>query len=297
LQRQALTGYPLVMVSDKKSTLFKLRRKPDGHELKLREYFKEKLGGGAEPIGVPTVFILFTNRCGSTYFADLLRTTGLFNRAGEPLNWENVIKRSEQHGHMTFARYLLGLRKQAVDGRLAIKASLGQFDFLRRSKLLDKLFPERHVIVCERSDKIAQAVSWLIASQTLQWTSEQQAKNGDEAVAYDFQAIRTYVVDVANIHRDTEIYLTLHGEKFRRVLYEDAVADPIGEVRRVLAFLGVPQTDPNPEELRLKQQSNGLNDSFRARFLAELAGDRRKDKATRSRRRNSAAASASQHEE
>src|SRR5438552_3722253 len=106
LQGHYPLGYAQAMALTQKSALFNHRRKADGHEVKLREYFKGRLGGGARPIGVPTLFILFTNRCGSTYLADLLRTTGHFNRSGEPLNWESVVKRSERHGYTSFARYL-----------------------------------------------------------------------------------------------------------------------------------------------------------------------------------------------
>jgi len=260
---------PAVSTRDR-SSLFSLHRPVDEHERMIGEFFKGRLDRAAVDIGCETVFVLFTNRCGSTYFGDLLRTSGLYNSAGEPLNWQTVVKRSEKLGLPSFAHYLRGLRRRAVAGRLALKASLGQFDFLRRAGLLDQVFPRRRVIVTERVDKIAQAVSWVIASQTLQWNSERQPDGQAVTPSYDFDAIQRYVTAICDTHRDMDIYLALHGETFCKVLYEDLVDDPVGRMGRVLRFLGHPDAEARPEEVRLKKQADSLNEEFRQRFIADL---------------------------
>ncbi len=182
-----------------------------------------------------------------------------------------MTKRSTEHGYRSFAQYLIGLEKMAAGGRLALKASIGQFDFLHRTGLLDAVFPQRRVVVTERSDKIGQAVSWTIATQTLQWTSRQAKRPGDPAPSYDFDRIANYASTVSELHRHMEFYLALHGENFCRVLYEELAADPLGQMQRVLRFLGHENAAIAPAKARLEKQADAINAEFRARFIAEVA--------------------------
>ena len=271
-----IRGQGIVMDSARKVTGYgslRIRRPIDEHGHKVTDHFSGRLLAGARPVAFKPLFILFTNRCGSTYIGDLLRTTGQFNRAGEPLNWEMVVARSEKHGYKSYAEYLLGFesKEYSRNGRFALKASLGQYDFLRRTGLLDKMFPERHVIVAERADKISQAVSWVIAVQTLRWTSKHKPDmTRHKSIEYDFESIRSYHDHASAEHRNIEAYLTLHDERYCRMLYEEVIEDPIGQTAKAMRFLGLENAPAIPEKVLLSRQSDAVNEEFRRRFIEDL---------------------------
>ena len=59
------------------------------------------------PSGIRFLFLCFTNRCGSTYLADLLTSTGVFGRIFESLNASEVLRVSAEHNLTSLQRYLV----------------------------------------------------------------------------------------------------------------------------------------------------------------------------------------------
>ncbi len=244
-------------------------RGQDHHERAIRAHFGAALAdkaAGGEADTPETLFILFTNRSGSNLLAELLAASGQVNLAAEDLNQTSVIARSRAAGHATFEAYLRACRARQAGGRFAIKAALPQYDFLARTGLLDRVFPRRRLLVTERRDKIAQAVSWSIASQTLAYRSSDRPQ---AEAHYDAEAIRSFAHHAATLHRDLPFYLALRGEAWCQVIYEDLVDERAATLARVAAFLGWPPLAAEESRLTLRRQSGPLNAAFRERFLAE----------------------------
>lgn len=241
----------------------------DHHEQAIRAHFGAALAAGAtagEGEAPETLFILFTNRSGSNLLAELLAAGGQVNPAEEDLNQNLVIERSRAAGHASFEAYLRVCRARHAGGRFAIKAALPQYDFLARSGLLDRVFPRRRLLVTERRDKIAQAVSWMIASQTLAYRSSDRPR---AEASYDAEAIRSFAHHAATLHRDLPFYLALRAEAWCHVVYEDLVEARAATLARVAAFLGWPPLAVDESRLTLRRQAGPLNAAFRERFLAE----------------------------
>jgi LPS sulfotransferase NodH len=247
-------------------------RGQDHHERAIRAHFGAALLAGADGVedkggeAPETLFILFTNRSGSNLLAELLAAGGRVNPAEEELNQNLVIARSRAAGHATFEAYLRACRDRQVGGRFAIKAALPQYDFLARAGLLDRVFPRRRLLVTERRDKIAQAVSWVIASQTLAYRSGDPAR---AEACYDAEAIRSFAHHAATLHHDLPFYLALRGEPWCQVIYEELVGERPATLARVASFLGWPPIAVEESHLTLRRQSGPLNAAFRERFLAE----------------------------
>ena len=113
----------------------------DQHGRDIARHLKLRDGDSAAlPPGLTYVFIVFTNRSGSTFLGELLASTGFFNPAGEPLNGDEVLRRSAEHGWQGFGQYFAGIAaEQARNGHFVLKASIGQLSVLTQNGILPRI--------------------------------------------------------------------------------------------------------------------------------------------------------------
>ncbi len=166
----------------------------DPHSVRLQALLTPVQVNTSELENARVLFICFSNRCGSNYLAELLARSGLYNVAGEFLNFDTVLNHQRIHAFRSLAEYFsILIRENKVGNNFACKVSATQLAMLHHVGLLQQIAPLSKFVMIERSDLLKQAISLDIASRTGQWTSYMEAKNtidefelrGDEAEAYD----------------------------------------------------------------------------------------------------------------
>jgi LPS sulfotransferase NodH len=221
------------------------------------------------PPNVDFLVLLFTNRCGSNFLAQVLASTQIFNEAGEFFNGDTIVSHLRANGLRSVAEYvrllpdLVGRRD-----RIAVKLGVEHLDLLNRAGLLAALLPRMRFILLERQDRLGQAISRAIAAQNLRWTSEQPGRMEDDQLVYDRGWIDRQMDLVATGNR-----LLFHFIRDARLaplhfLYEKLVADPQAHLDQVAAWLPLPGLRMNPDLIRLRPQANEVNAAWRARYLA-----------------------------
>lgn len=242
--------------------------RPSVHEKKIRDLFKGRCQfTGAERQSETLLLIAFTNRCGSTYLAELLRGTGLFSGLHEHLNWDVVTNLSKENAASSFPEYVqkLDLELRGDLDFFGFKASCDQLLMLLRFGV-EKAYRNLKVIHIERGDVVAQAVSFSIADQTKRWNSRQSG-NGTIPV-YNERDIHKRVQGTNagnNCIRSTTSAFELD---VHHVMYEDLVKDPKLVLRRICSWLEVSFEDSRPLADGLKRQSDAYNLMFSERYRA-----------------------------
>ncbi len=242
----------------------------DEHETRIEAHFGVDsvccLDG--EPAAVArTIFLCFTNRCGSAYLASLLSATGRLPRAGEPFNHPFVINRSAKQQLDSFAGYCRQFaRGNAKGGIAAAKVGCRQLFMLAKWGYPGGLFADPRFIFVTRDDLLDQAISFSIADQTRAWTS------GDKPVTdspeYSREDIANRINGISGENALFERFFALNGIRPLRVSYEAMTANPERTLARVAKFLDLPTLELNLEKVSLSKQGDATNREWRSRFLA-----------------------------
>ncbi len=227
-------------------------------------------GGQVElPAPMRYVFIVFTNRSGSTFLSELLASTGFFNYGHEFLNQETVIPACRANGWPSLSTYFAAMvRQHGRNGSFVTKASIGQLAILAQHGLLDRIVERSNFLVVERADKLAQVVSWFIAKQTRLFTSQHKAEEPVEPV-YRAVGIRKDLDDFIQGHANISAFMALNGLRPFHMTYETLTAHPEVVGGWVCAHLGQPDLVCDTGRIGLRRQATARNDDWRARFLEE----------------------------
>src|SRR5688572_14194219 len=133
-----------------------------------------------EPI--PRAIVLcFTNRSGSNYLSDLLRSTGLITGLREILNWHLINKCLAENRFSSLGQFIHYQRSIDQPGARfwGFKTGWSQLLMLRQKQIIPKLVTPFFIEV-RRRDKLGQAISNYIAVKTGNWSGVQS-----EQVSYD----------------------------------------------------------------------------------------------------------------
>jgi trehalose 2-sulfotransferase len=222
-------------------------------------------------------FICSTPRTGSTMLGNLLGETGLVGRAGEyfgePFR-RDVVPGLTRRG---FDDYLVGCTRHARGtGVLGTKLQWDQVEVflhllrLRRglggatdAEVLAAVFPEPRYLFVTREDTLAQAVSWWRAMTSGKWVDGRPVTG--EAV-FDADGIATRLRRIGEQNEAWRTWFAANGVEPLPVTYEQLAADPAGEVRRSLAFLGVDAPADLAVEHVTERQANAVNDDWIRRY-------------------------------
>jgi len=219
------------------------------------------------PIKGKGVFVLFTNRSGSNYFVDLLNQQPTVKLHHEVFNAQGVIARAERQSLTSFQDYVRLLAKQKDAPAWGAKVGAVQLDMLYRFGLFQAFEQGCHIIWLKRKDIVAQAVSHFIAGATSQWTSFPE--EAAPPPAYDFKAINGHVTAINNHHTDCQMTLSMTGLSFTTLWYEELLAQPNIQMRRVMACLGEPFEQLKLKRTKHKRQEDPVKADYAARFRAE----------------------------
>lgn len=245
------------------------------HEPVIRDLFADGFTyTGTEPeFETPLVLLGFFNRSGSTLLGEYMQSLRGFSGFSEHLNHPVVSKTAEQQGITSFPDYFRRAqvkhspRPKHIHG---FKASWDQLLMLKRARI-DQMYQGVKLVHIVRGDVIGQAISLVIAQQTLQWTSRQSAQTDAEP---EFDATRIARTVQACLDEDSRMQMvaTLLDVPYLRVTYEALDKNPSVVMTRIGRFLGRNLSDWTPGKPRLERQATGLNAQWRERFIA-LAGE------------------------
>lgn len=241
-----------------------------GHETALQALFGPEgmdCRAHAGRHDIRLVVVAFTNRSGSNLLVDYLRQAGRCGGGGEEFNADIVADQCRSWQIGTLPDYLDRLRARFAPGphkALAVKASADQLAMLLRHGA-PQMFSETIVLHVLRHDLLAQAVSYMIALQTGQWTSQHETAGTEPE-------FRPEVIDRALLEFNTanlaiRSLAELAGLRRWDLAYEQMLNDPARNVARVLRAAGLAGPHWQPRPPGITRQANDRNAAFAARYL------------------------------
>jgi trehalose 2-sulfotransferase len=240
---------------------------PRKHEKVIRSFFGEKCvySENAASFPHPLYLLAFSNRTGSNLLAEYLRSTNVFSGFGEQLNHQSVLALSKTLGAVSFPDYLAKVTAKFGNDKsiYGFKASWSQLLMLLRCRI-DRMYTGIKIIHLTRTDAVAQAVSFSIASQTKRWTSLQ---NGEVAnPQFDFDDINmrldASLLSAEAIAATCSLFMIprLH------LCYEELTKDPRGTMLKVGEFCGFDFHSWQPEQSVLAKQGGTINGEYVLKF-------------------------------
>jgi len=247
----------------------RLRAQPSFHRALVEQEFGP-LRPDPEAVMPPGnfLFLCFTNRCGSNYLAHLLATTGAFNEAGEYFNAETVLEHSRPRGLRSLAAYFATLYHLLPHyGHIAAKAGVDQLAMLADAGILDALGPRAQFVLMERQDRLGQAISRVIATQTGRFTTAHAAHVPDAALVYSRAAIAGELEKIALANALFYAFFAANGIAPVHTTYEAVLADPAPVMAQIAAAMGCGALVAHPEQVGIARQANAVNQAWRRAYL------------------------------
>lgn len=253
----------------------------DVHAARISEFFSAFETGGEPdaapepPRQGPCYVIGFVNRSGSNLLARGLASTGVMGNPREAFNHPEVIDVAQRVGLRSLRGYARHIMRTTTtpNGVFGVKLGAGQLMYLRREGIVPSIIRDPAFVYVTRRDIVAQAISFVIATQTSRWTSEWSG-NGAEP-SYDPAAILASLRWICESQSMFEYYFALHRIRPLRYVYEDLetrLPDVIGEIAETLGLAARPTVAL--ERIALRRQRTLVNEEFKARFLREVAPPR-----------------------
>lgn len=224
---------------------------------------------GWAPPDLDILFLCFTNRCGSNYLAHLLASTGAFNEAGEFFNAPVVLMHAAPRGLRSLPQYFSALPALVPhSGRIAAKASIDQLTMLVDTGILDALRGRATYLLIERQDRLAQAISRVIAWQNGRWTTAHASDVPDSALVFDRATIDLELAMIDYENAAFSLFFSVNGIVPIHITYEALLADAGPAVGAVAATMGLTGLCPRPEKIAIYRQANAINAAWRATYIA-----------------------------
>jgi|KBSSwiStaDraftv2_1062776.scaffolds.fasta_scaffold100083_3 LPS sulfotransferase NodH len=216
----------------------------------------------------PKIYVIAsTPRSGSHYLGHLLQATGLL---GSPLEYFHPEKKERllaetQTATLAEAFKELYSHRTSPNGWFGVKAHPWQFVPMMENAEVREALPVKWFVCIERRDRVAQAISHEIARQTKSWISFNKTDCVPHFSARDIKRaiamMESQVIQWREYFQSNEIIPIT-------VYYEDLVADPLGEINRILESFGIDRLSRAPA-VSIAKQGTQLNDEWRLRYLAE----------------------------
>jgi trehalose 2-sulfotransferase len=207
-------------------------------------------------------------RSGSNFLCSLLASTGVL---GIPTEYFSV----EAMRHRGIADYPADpegqvqsiLRLGATpNGIYGVKLHSVEFDAVKGTRWAERL-PSLSFVCLDRLDVLGQAISWVRASQTDQWTS---FLSPEGQPTYDRDRINNAMSRILNGQARWRYYLARNGLPVLHFTYEGVASAPqetVDAIARLMGLTEKPRIDFS--KVRFEMQRDALNDEWRKRFLAE----------------------------
>ena len=154
-------------------------------------------------------------------------------------------------------------------GAISAEATTEQ-DYRDLSTLVGDLLPHPEFVYLERLDRVRQAVSAIVASQTGLWRSI-PGVGRQEAVAepdYDYGRLAGMIAFADYSHGHWRRFFAVNGVTPYRLTYEDLSADFESASGRLCAMLGATSV---PRTRRMRRQANATSEEMVLQFLRDHA--------------------------
>jgi trehalose 2-sulfotransferase len=149
-------------------------------------------------------------------------------------------------------------------------AAMAPETYLKIRELLAGIFPNPSFVYLTRRDRVRQAVSGLVATQSRLWRSLLQ--DGElsplHEVAYDYDQILSLLALSGHCNAQWRNFLRAAADSFYAIAYEDLANAYASTVRNLFKSLGYRRQAPTP---RLRRQSEVRSERMVLRFLKECA--------------------------
>lgn len=230
-------------------------------------------GPGEDQVARCGYIICATPRSGSYFLCDLLRSTGVL---GRPHEYFDV---------STMHRFGVAGERADVGTLLALARTRG---CTPNGVFGAKLFPLQlaatppgaifagmgrpQLIHLERADQLGQAISLTRAAISNVFLAGRKSTREPQ---FDGPLIGDYLELIIRWNAAWQLWFARLGVVPLRLLYEEVVADPQGNLDRVAAALGVTAAARvDPARLTMVMQRDALSEEWRERFLAGQPHDR-----------------------
>jgi LPS sulfotransferase NodH len=242
--------------------------------------------------------MLTTPRSGSSWLASLCRSTGVMGHCRE---WLTSLVHPASPHHVPVPlpsggpsapladEFLAGLRSVAgtPNGVYSVKIISSVWSALpaalapwgigdgRSDAWTARLFPRPAVLVLHRRDHVGQAISWWRAVQTGRFAKFVREGDAEGMPEYDFAALRRALTEIegfrVELERAADAFARIPGAARLDVVYEDALSDAAGTVRRFAGLAGIEIGPSVRLETDLAVQRDLATAAIRRRFEADLA--------------------------
>ena len=252
-----------------------------------------------------SLIIATTQRCGATWLASLMESTGVLGHPeewllpGTVLSWglrnriptlkvrsipECMLHRSGiRSDRELYAVYRDAVNPRAVQRYLdrlsqvevtpnsvfSIHLQWDHFEVLTQqwgASLLD-LADRNQWLFLWREDQLEQTISWTRARATNQWTSSQRA---DRTAVYDGPELRRRFLMTVERNQLWVEFFQQQGITPFELTYEQVQADPVGSIDQILAWVDEKASNPvSIEQPALQVQRSSETEEWIARFSEE----------------------------
>lgn len=184
-------------------------------------------------------YLICTNgRSGSNWLVQMMAST---RKLGHPLEFFNPGVIDEQHDIVGVPRdcsdreYWVAVRRRyATDGVQGAKVG-----WYAMHRAIEAVEPSYYIHLV-RLDTLGQAISLYRAAQTKVWIRTNRQPDAIPQPPIDAAEIKRVQEGILTRDEWFREYFKSHGIDALEVVYEDIMADPIGQVRRIAEFLKVP---------------------------------------------------------
>jgi LPS sulfotransferase NodH len=237
--------------------------------------------------------IASVQRSGTHLLCSILRSTGVAGRPGEHFFCKRTETWEERWGSPSRAAYVERMLRQGstpngVFGFVAMWTyferiidmlhQIPAYHDLDRSQVLNTIFNQPKYIWMRRRNRVQQAVSWAIASQTELWSQKPgQAPQVEEPLQFDFKLIDQRYDQIITEEQNWENYFRENRIEPLVLFYEDVTTSNRATAECVLKFLGVPipvGLDITP--LTVEKQATKMSEQWAASYIAQKENQRGK---------------------
>ncbi len=212
--------------------------------------------------------IVGERRSGSNFVCSLLASTGVLGIPTEYFSVEAMRRRGIADYPTDPEGQLQAILKLSAtpNGIYGLKLHSVEFDRVKATRWAE-LLPSLSFIHLDRLDLLGQAISWVRASQTDQWTSF--LKPGGEPL-YDRDRLSNAMIAILKGQSRWRYWLARNGVPVLYLAYETVERAPQEAIDAIATFMRVEEPARiDFSKVRFEVQRDSLTDEWRRRFLAE----------------------------
>ncbi len=211
--------------------------------------------------------ILFASRVGSTYAGQLLANTPYFDQVSESFNPPALLGARTDQGLADDGEALQWMiRNRGTARAFGVKCGEAGLFSAWHLGFLDAAFDRTKILLLERRDIVAQAVSIFRARLSGRFHSPQAIRQEVRAEQYDRDAISSHIAVIERIYDALRTFLAETGKEYRHIYYEDMCADPAGFVQSVCRDLDLPPTPGFDGKVGVKILRDEINEAWVERY-------------------------------